>query len=288
MLAFLQRALIYFPTREKAIRPEDSDWPTGQVHTVQLRTEDGLTLRGWHVLPDDVRAADAAACDEELRSDRPLVIYFSGNAGHRGFRGREVGMLTSLGVHVFLFDYRGYGDNAGKPTEESIASDAQAIWHYATNLRGVAPQRIILYGESLGGAVVARLAADLCAGGTPPAGLILRSTFSSLPDVGAYHYPILPVRLVLIDRYLAQQHVTRVSCPILQIHGRDDTIVPIQLARRLFDAAPDKSSRGVSKRFVEIPAADHNDIVDVAEEAMSAAIFDFLGEIAARDAAGHS
>jgi fermentation-respiration switch protein FrsA (DUF1100 family) len=276
MFSFLQRSLIYLPTREARIEPVDAGLPPGQVHAITARADDQLELRGWHVLADGHRAADKDACDMELANGRRVALYFCGNGGHRQFRMEEFGVLTSLGLDVFIFDYRGYGDNSGSPSEELLAADARAVWNYATRDRRVQPHRILLYGESLGGAVAARLAVELCQTGTAPAGLILRSTFSSLTDVGAYHYPWLPVRLALVDRFSSIDRIAQVSCPILQIHGRHDAIIPIALGRRLFDAAPAESSSGIGKTFVELRDADHNDVTLVAEAELREAVGEFL------------
>jgi uncharacterized protein len=156
------------------------------------------------------------------------------------------------------------------------------VWRYVTDLRGVARQRVLLFGESLGGGVAVRLAAELCRRGTPPGGLILRSTFSSLVDVGAYHYPWLPVRWLLVDRFSSAEQIPDVTCPLLQFHGVRDTIVPITLGRRLFAAAPEKSSAGVAKRFVELARADHNDVVLVAQPELHRALGEFLESLEPR------
>ena len=276
MLTLLQRSLIYLPTRERSIEPQDADLPPGQVHTITVQTKDQLRLRGWHVLADGHRAADRQECERELAAGRRLVLYFSGNAANRQYRPTEFGVLTGLGLDVFIFDYRGYGDNSGSPSEENLAADAQAIWRYTTEERKVPPHRVLLYCESLGGGVAVRLAAELCAANTPPGGLILRSTFSSLVDAGAHHYPWLPVRLVLVDRFPSVDLIPQVTCPILQIHGTQDVIMPIELGQRLFEAAPDQSSSGISKQFAALPGAGHNDVTMVAEAELRAAIQDFL------------
>ena len=138
------------------------------------------------------------------------------------------------------------------------------------------PGRIILYGESLGGAVAIRLAAELCEADSPPAGVILRSTFSSLVDAGAHHYPWLPVRLALVDRFNSIDRIPQLTCPILQIHGARDSIMPIELGRKLFEAAPEQSSSKIAKKFVELPDAGHNDVTLVAETELRAAIGKFL------------
>jgi fermentation-respiration switch protein FrsA (DUF1100 family) len=217
-----------------------------------------------------------------LELERPVVLYFSGNAGNRQYRPDEFGVFTRLGCDVFIFDYRGYGENAGSPTEEALAADAQAVWKYATDQRNVAPDRIILYGESIGGGVAVRLAAELSEAGTPPGALVLRSTFTSLVDMGSYHYPWLPVRLVMVDRYPSVERIPGVTCPILQIHGTRDSIIPIKFGRELFAVAPEKAANGIPKRFVELAKADHNDVVFIAEGEMRRAIGEFLESVFSR------
>jgi len=276
MFALLQRWLIYLPSRAAHIDPQDAELPMGQVHTITPQADDGLELRGWHVLPNGHVASDRDECDRQLALDRPLTLYFSGNGGNRRYRTDELGLLARLGCDVFIVDYRGYGDNGGSPSEESLAADARAVWRYATEERNVAPGRIILYGESLGGGVAVRLASELSESGTPPGGLVLRSTFSSLVDAGAYHYPWLPVRLAMVDRFPSTKRIPAVTCPILHIHGVRDSIVPIELGRKLFAEAPDESATGIDKRFVELPNADHNDVVFVAEPELHQAIGEFL------------
>jgi len=210
-------------------------------------------------------------------------LYFSGNAGNRAWRIPEFEVFTQLGCDVFVFDYRGYGENPGSPSEEHLAADATAAWRYATQTRRIEPHRLILFGESLGGGVAVRLAAEQCAAGTPPGGLVLRATFSSLPDAAAYHYPWLPVRWLLVDRYPSAARMPQVTCPILHIHGLRDTIIPIQLGKKLFAAAPPQSASGIPKRFVELPAADHNDILAVAVPEFRDAVAEFLKRLSMFD-----
>ncbi len=259
MLGSFQRSLIYHPKRETTIGPEDADMPAGCVHTVTFKSHDGLKLRGWHLLPDGRPAHTLDECNEQLAA-RWLVIYFHGNAGNRKYRIRDCRDFSRLDANVFLFDYRGYGDNPGSPSEADLSADARAVWKYATEERRVPPNRILIYGESLGGGVATRLASEMQQAGTPPAALILNSTFSSLTDAAAWHYPWIPVRWLLIDRYPSINHIKSVHCPIVQIHGTADTIVPINLAHNLFEAAPTESANGIEKQFIELAGAGHNDI----------------------------
>ncbi len=276
MLPELIRKLTYFPARADDLSPHKLQLPSDKIHEIQLKTDDGLTLNGWHFLASGCSADDRAGCDRELAEGRPVVLFFSGNGGHRGYRVPEAGVLTRAGAHVFLFDYRGYGDNAGTPTEESLAADAAAVWRYATDERQVAPDRLILYGESLGGAVATRLAASVCAAGIPPAGLILRSTFSSLADVARHHYSLLPIKMLMVERYDSIGQIAKVACPILILHGTLDTIVPYALGRKLFVAAPRAAANGADKTFVDLPHSDHNDVLEADGEALQEAVKRFV------------
>jgi fermentation-respiration switch protein FrsA (DUF1100 family) len=279
MLALVQRSLIYFPTRAAAVLPADAGLPSDRVSAVQITSEDGLTLHGWHVLPPGRGTETFGAADSVPSATGAVILYFSGNAGHRGYRGDELRTLADLDAQVFLFDYRGYGENPGRPTEKDLIRDALTAWRYLVDTHKIDPARIILFGESLGGGVAVRLAANLCGEGTAPGGLILRSTFSSLVDVAAHHYPWMPVRLLMIDRFESEQRIPAVTCPILQIHGSRDTIVPVRFARRLFEAAPPQSATGIGKQFAELASADHNDIPYVSPAEYRAAMASFLDAV---------
>jgi uncharacterized protein len=288
MLAFFQRYLIYQPTRADAIDPELSGLETGRIEEVHVPTADGLQLNGWFV-----RAFGTTRDAQHNGSpSHPAVIYFPGNAGHRGYRAIELDLLSRLGADAYLVDYRGYGDNPGKPTEENLAADAQAVWKFVTTNRNVKPSQVVLLGESLGGGVTTRLASELSAAGTPPGGLILRSTFSGLAEVASYHYPWLPVKLFLIDRYPSAERIAGVTCPILVLHGNVDTIVPFESGKQLFDAAPAVSAGSIPKTFVVLPGAGHNDIQFTARDTYRAAVKQFLDQLqpsqrTVEPAAGH-
>jgi fermentation-respiration switch protein FrsA (DUF1100 family) len=230
------------------------------VHAITVTTADGLVLNGWHLLPDGCSAADNVACDRELSGGGFVVLYFYGNAGSRTNDVQDCRDFTALGCHVFLFDYRGYGDNPGQPSEAGFAADALAIWRYATDERHIAPERILIFGQSLGGAVAVQLAAEACKQQQPPAGVIVNSTFSSMADVAGWHYPYLPVRLLLADGYPSIERIGSITAPLLAFHGTSDDIVPLEIGKRLFAAAPENSAGGVTKRWIELPGAAHNDI----------------------------
>jgi pimeloyl-ACP methyl ester carboxylesterase len=282
ILAALQRSLIYHPHRVREVSAKELGWETGRVVPLRVTVSDNAVLHGWHVLPPGRSARDVRESDQELKLGRPVVLFFSGNGGDRGGRSEWFEMLSECGCDVFAFDYRGYAENEGAPSEAAFAADAQAIWKHLTTDRGVAANRIVLFGESLGGGVAIRLASEACEAKTPPRGLIVRSTFTSMVDVGSHHYPWLPVGLVLVDRYPSLERMPRVTCPLLVMHGQRDTIVPFEHGRRLFDAALAKATTGIAKRFLDLPTSDHNDVATTAESAVRRALREFLSDIGQR------
>jgi fermentation-respiration switch protein FrsA (DUF1100 family) len=229
-----QRRLIYIriapPVPQVA-----AHWPNAE--DVSFETEDGLRLRGWFLPPD--RRSEPA----------PAVLVCNGNAGTRADRLPLGTALASRGFAVLLFDYRGYADNPGAPSEDGLLRDARAARAALASRTEVAADRIVYFGESLGSGVAVALAAE-----QPPAALVLRSPFTSLVDVARVHYPFLPVRLLLRDRFRSDRRIGGIRSPLLVVAGDRDSIVPYAQSRRLFELAP-----GSSKRFVPVPGADHND-----------------------------
>jgi len=264
----LQRSLMYPAMRSGPLAAADYGMAGVEMSDVVTATDDGLTLHGWRIVPEGAAA------------DRPVVLFLHGNGGHRVHRLDDVDLLTSAGAEVVLFDYRGYAENDGSPTEVGLAADARAAWDFVTLGLGVPPGRIVVFGESLGGGVATRLAAEKCEAGTPPGGLILRSTFSSMTDAASWHYPWLPIRLALLDRYDSVSRIGKVTCPILSLHGDADNVVPLSLGRRLFEAAPERSESAAAKRFVTLAGAGHNDVLDAARGAYLAGVETFLREVA--------
>jgi fermentation-respiration switch protein FrsA (DUF1100 family) len=179
---------------------------------------------------------------------RAIVLFAHGNAGNIAWRDDYLQALNCLGIAVLAFDYRGYGRSAGSPTEHGIIADGRAARTWLAKRAGLPESDIVLLGESLGGGVVVQLARE-----APARGLILDNTFSSLPEVAAFHYPWLPVKQMLRTRLDSAAIIGKYHGPLLQVHGDADTIIPIRFGRRLFDAANEP------KQFVVIPGGDHND-----------------------------
>ncbi|PRY51311.1 hypothetical protein LY71_102379 [Geodermatophilus tzadiensis] len=244
LLWTLQRRLVYLPDAGP-VGPAAAVLPGARDAT--LSTEDGLELAAWY-LP----AADP---------DAPAVLVANGNGGHRGLRAPLARALHAEGLSVLLFDYRGYGGNPGSPTEAGLALDVRAAREYLVADAGVPPARLLYLGESLGAAVVTELAAE-----HPPAGLVLRSPFVDLAAAGEVHYPFLPVRALLRDRYPVAERIAGVRVPTTVVLGSRDTIVPPEQSRAVAGAAADLH------RLVEVPGADHNDAVLLDGEELVAAV----------------
>ncbi|MBE1875568.1 alpha/beta hydrolase [Myceligenerans pegani] len=228
-----QDALVYHPDRSspgQAARALD-----GGVD-VTLDTADGLELAAWFVPPAP-----------EARDRDVAVLVAPGNGSNRLGRAGLAALLAERGFAVLLLEYRGYGGNPGRPTEAGLALDARAA-QIALAERGHPLERTIYFGESLGAGVVTRLQSEV-----PAAGLLLRSPFTSLADAGARHYPYLPVRALLRDRYEVLDRVAATRVPVTVVHGERDDIVPPEQSQAVADAAP---------RLVEhvvLPGVGHND-----------------------------
>ena len=244
-----QRRLIYFPS---ASLPSPFDVGLADAEPITFRTSDGLQLGAWFI------AGSGSA-------PRPTILVFNGNAGNRAYRAPLAASLRRHGLQLLLTDYRGYGGNPGTPTEHGLAADAQAALRYLLGRPDVDGSRIVYFGESLGAAVAVRLAVE-----HPPAGLILRSPFTSLADIGRHHYPLLPVGLLLRDRFASIDSAHRIHSPVLVIAGDRDRVVPIEHTRRLFAAVV------APKTFVELPGADHNDYELLAGSEMIESIVRFV------------
>jgi hypothetical protein len=245
----MQRRLMYFPIGDV---PTPDEIELSDVEPVTFETTDGLRLNGWFV------AASGPA-------PRVTVLVFNGNAGNRAHRAPLAAALQRHGLQVLLVDYRGYGGNPGTPTENGLAADSRAARAYLVGRPDVDAARIVYFGESLGAAVAIDLAVE-----HPPVALVLRSPFTSMADVGQYHYPFLPVRLLLWDRFAAIDQIHRIRVPLLMIAGGRDRIVPVENSRRLYDAAV------APKMLLVLPNADHNDDELLAGEEMIRAIVHFL------------
>lgn len=245
-----QSSLVFYPEidREFAATPKVAGL---QYEDIRLKTSDGIDLHGWYV---------------PAPQPRGTVLFLHGNAGNISHRIDSVAMFHRLGYSTLIFDYRGYGSSSGKPTEQGTYHDAEAAWRYLTEQQQIPSCRIVLFGESLGGAVAAWLAAR-----EKPAALVIASGFTSVPDLGQQLYPYLPVRLLSRIRYDTRESLRSVTAPVLIAHSKEDDIIPYEHGRALFAAA------NPAKQFLDL-AGGHNDGFIFMREAWVKVLGDFLGE----------
>ena len=216
---------------------ERGDWhPVGLAHEdVRFESADGTKLHGWFVRHPHPKRA---------------ILYCHGNGEQVGDNADLVAHLRDvLQASVFIFDYRGYGHSEGRPDEPGCVADGRAALDWLANKMGIPPQQIVLMGRSLGSGVAVALAAE-----TGSAALVLENTFPTMPDVAAVHFPWLPVRWLMDNRYDSVARIQHYHGPLFQIHGTSDQIIPIALGRQLFDAAPSHD-----KQFIAIAGRGHND-----------------------------
>jgi pimeloyl-ACP methyl ester carboxylesterase len=251
----LQRRFVYFP--------DSSPVPSAETvipgaRDMELHTEDGLTLGAWLVPPRS--------------GDRDLtVLVANGNGGDRSLRAPLARALAEEGMDVLLFDYRGYGGNPGTPTEEGLARDVRAARALLVE-SGVPADRILYFGESLGTAVVTELATE-----HPPAGMLLRSPFEDLGSLGRVHYPFLPVRSLLRDRYPLVEQLRGIEVPVTVVYGTRDSIVPPEQSRTVAEATPNLL------RLVAVEGAAHNDRALLDSADLVAAVVDLADHVAPPD-----
>jgi fermentation-respiration switch protein FrsA (DUF1100 family) len=207
------------------------------LEDIWFQAADGTKLFGWYV---------------EGPADAPVILWCHGNAGNVINRLDNLRSLFRSGLSVFIFDYRGYGRSKGRPSEQGLYQDALGAYEYLTRIRMIRPERIVLFGRSLGAAVAAELAVQ-----RPAAGLILESAFPSIEAVGRFHYGGLPVHWLIGAEFWLIDRLPHLSLPKLFIHGDRDDIIPVELGRQVFEAAKP------SKSFYVVAGADHNNTYQV-------------------------
>ncbi|MCK9202358.1 MAG: alpha/beta hydrolase [Gallionella sp.] len=233
MLFLRQDGLVYYPnlpSRAYEATPKDYQLP---YENVTLTTSDGVRLAAWFVPAEHPRGT---------------LLYAHGNAGNISHRLDSIRLFHDLGLSVFIFDYRGYGRSTGEPDEEGTYHDAEVAWQHLTAQRGIKPEHIVVFGESLGASVAAHLAAQ-----HRPGALILASAFTSVPDLASDFYPLLPVRWITRYSYDTRRYLQDVHAPVLVAHSREDEIIPFLHGQSLYAAAHEP------KQFLELRGG-HNDL----------------------------
>ena len=230
-VSFLDQFFVYHPEPW-----QNRDWAKLSglpLEDVWFQASDGAGLFGWYV---------------EAAADRPVTLWCHGNAGNIINRLENLKFLYQIGLSVFLFDYRGYGRSQSiRPSEKGLYQDAYEAYDYLTRTRKVRPERIVLFGRSLGASVAGELAMQ-----RPDTALILESSFPSIEAVAKLHYGGFPAHWLLGAEFRLVDRLPALSLPKLIIHGDKDDIIPIELGRQVFDAA--KSP----KEWYVIQGADHN------------------------------
>jgi fermentation-respiration switch protein FrsA (DUF1100 family) len=224
-----QRSLMYFPDPGRK-PPASVGLP--QAEEVTLDTPDGERLIAWHVPP---------------RDGKPVVLYFQGNGGGLDLRADRFRKLVSDGTGLVALNYRGYGGSSGRPTEQGLITDAQTAHAFAAPR--YAPDRLVLWGESLGTGVAVALAAE-----RPVGRVLLESPYTATVDVAASIYPFIPVRLLMKDQFRSDLRIGQVKAPVLILHGDGDDIIPIRYGERLLAMVPGE------KRMVRYAGGYHMDL----------------------------
>lgn len=240
MCAFLylkQDEYIFFPERKITSTPLSYGVPFEECTVV---TSDEVSVVCWIIPADHPKGA---------------VVFAHGNGGNLGDRVEKYILLRSLGLTVFAFDYRGYGKSGGAPSEEGFYRDAEAVALEAER-RGFCAGKLILYGESIGGAVAANAAAKRGA-----AGLVLESSFTTAADMARHHYPVFPAKLILRAEFDTLRSLRSCSCPVLVMHSPEDEIVPYRMGIELHEAAQ------APKRFAKLEGGHNGGGILVSAEA---------------------
>jgi fermentation-respiration switch protein FrsA (DUF1100 family) len=233
LLTWQQRRFLYVPDTSP---PDLSAAGIPAARAVTVQTADGLDLLTWQM-----PAAD---------DTQPVVLYLHGNGGHIGYRARRLAQLNRLGWGLLLLEYRGYGGNAGNPTEPGLIADATA-GYAALRASGVPAQRILLWGESLGSGIAVRLATEVNVGA-----VVLEAPYTSIAAIAQRRFPFVPVDWLLWDRFDLLGRIRSVHAPVLVMAGAQDTTVPPAMSQAVFAAANEP------KVFWLAPNAGHNGLVE--------------------------
>jgi fermentation-respiration switch protein FrsA (DUF1100 family) len=272
LVMLFEDRFIYFPSRYPegmwdvaTLRAAEGEiFP--KIEDVWMTTPDGVRIHGWYCTPQTGAAAGGQTTPLPIEM---TLLWFHGNAGNLSHRYGVLRELIKLPAAVFIVDYRGYGRSEGSPSEQGLYMDARAAWNHLTNERQVAASRIVIFGDSLGGAVAIDLAAEVNAGG-----LIVQSGFTSIADMAAEVMPFVP-GFIIRTKMDSLGKIPRVRCPKLFIHSPNDEMVPYRMGRQLFDAAAEP------KRFYEVAGASHNEMDTRGGRAYFDAIGNFVRSCAA-------
>lgn len=229
LLFVMQRKLQYAPDPRLT---EPAEVGLDGFDSVRLETPDGERLVAWHAPP---------------RGEHPTIVYFQGNGLGLEARAERFRLFHGAGYGVLALGYRGYSGSSGTPSEMGLITDAATAAGFLRD-RGVPPERLVYYGESLGTGVAVQLASR---DDTPPAAVVLEAPFTSALDVARQHYWYVPLSLLMRDQFRSIDHVAGIGAPLFVLHGDADAIVPVAHGRRMFAAAAEP------KEMMEVPGGSH-------------------------------
>lgn len=254
----MEKSLIFYPTSDIDRTPKELGLP---YEDITFTTEDGVRLNGWFIpSPEGVLT----------------LLWFHGNAGNISHRLDNIRLLhEKVKIHIFIWDYRGYGRSEGSVSEKGTYKDATAALKYLRSRKDLDPKKFVFYGRSLGAAVAVDLAVR-----DEPLALIIETAFTSIREMAKLAFPFLPIGPFLRTRYDTLEKIRQVRGPLLILHGDQDDIVPYAQGKRIFDAAPEP------KEFYTIRGARHNDTFIVGGDPYFAALKDFIERAAALRSGG--
>ncbi len=224
-----QKNMIYFPTQSLIADPSAVGL---KFDNIKMEISGGEIVHGWYV-----------PAEKEIAT----ILFFHGNGGNISHRLETIRLLHDLGLSVFIIDYRGYGQSGGEPSESNSYADAEAAYQYLIDSLGKTPEKIIIMGRSLGGAIAVELAMQ-----KRVAGLIVESSFSSAGALGQEMFSTVPIKLILKHKYDSIKKIGRINIPKLIIHSSEDDMIPFHHGRKLYEAASEP------KKFLEI-SGPHTD-----------------------------
>lgn len=248
-LYFGQRRLMYHPDQTVAV---PSDYGYSSIKPIWLETEDAAQVYAWWKPPAD--------------NEKPVLIYYHGNAGHLGSRADKIRDYANAGYGILLQTYRYNAGAGGQPSEADLYADGRAGLNFVLK-QGVSPDRVILYGESLGSGIAVNLAVGHAEAQAPVGAVVLEAPYDSIAKVAQGHYWYTPALWLVQDRYESDAIVDRIGAPLLIVHGKQDRVIPLSHAESLFAAASDP------KKLVVIDQASHNDLYD---HGMASVVMAFL------------
>ena len=231
-IKYIEKRSVFFPAKNIEFTPSSINL---KFEDIYIKTQDNITINGWLIPHQDGKF---------------LLLFCHGNAGNIADRLDKINILRNIGLSIFIFDYRGYGRSSARPSEEGLYLDAKAAYDYLLKEKNISPERIIVYGESLGAAIAINLASE-----AKVKAIILEGAFSSARDMAKIVYPAIP-SFLFPNGLNSLEKIKKVKAPKLFLHSIEDEIVPVAQAKKLFSFAREP------KYFIELRGGHNNFFLD--------------------------